>query len=194
MTIYDAASDQLWEFWEMRQNGNRWSACWGGRLDNASRGPGVFAGGFGATATGLPNSGGMVSLADVKAGGIDPALSLQVPNAARGVFSWPAQRSDGSDDSPFAMPEGTRLRLDARVDVHKLGLSPIGVMIAKAAQRYGFIVSDKSGAVAVVGEGVGAAPGSSQDPWPALTKMPDYEVLKGFPWASLQVLPGAYGR
>ena len=61
----------------------------------------------------------------------------------------PAQRSDGSNRSDDAIPAGTRLRLDPSVDVADLGLSPVAAMIARAAQTYGFIVTDKSAAVAV---------------------------------------------
>lgn len=191
MTVYSPSTDQLWEFWKAKKSSRgAWSACWGGRMDKVSTGPGHFPGYFGATATGLPNAGGMVSLRDVRSGSIKHALSLQVPNTAAYRVSWPAQRSDGWDRSPLAMPEGTRLRLDPRLDVTKLGLTPVGTMVARAAQKYGFIVTDTSGAVAVVGEsGAAEEAATGVDPWKRFLNGPDYRVLQNFPWGKLQALP-----
>ncbi|MEB0161112.1 hypothetical protein, partial [Pseudomonas sp. AH2 (2023)] len=66
-------------------------------------------------------------------------------------FSYPAQRSDGSlrPGTPNAIAEGQRFRLDPSLDVDSLKLTPLGKMVAKAAQKYGFIVVDKGGAVGV---------------------------------------------
>ena len=198
ISIFSPDSDQLWEFWEMEhQADGRWSACWGGRIDMVSQSPGYFSGGFGATATGLSATGGMVSLRDVRTGRIQHALSLVVPNAAtyRRV-SWPAQRSDGWDTNPAAVPEGTRLRLDPSVDIDALGLTPVAAMIARAAQTYGFIVADKGGAVAVVAEhGADERALTGHDPWDDLLGgAPSYLVMKGFPWERLQALPQDYGK
>jgi hypothetical protein len=198
LAVYAPATDQLWEFWRIQRSADgRWKACWGGRLDGASRSRGYFLHGFGSSASGLSVTGGMVSLTDVRAGAIRHALSLVVTNPA--VYkrvSWPAQRSDGWDTDPRAVPEGTRLRLDPRVDVGKLGLTPVAAMIARAAQTYGFIVTDKGGTVAVTAQG-GAAERSTtgQDPWAPLTGgLPDYQVMRGFPWDRLQALPQNYGE
>jgi len=192
MTIYSASSDQLWEFWQASHDSSGWHACWGGRIDHVSTGPGFFSGGFGATATGLPVAGGMVSIADVKAGVINHALALEIPSPATwNNFSYPAQRSDGNDSSASAIPEGTRFRLDASVNVNSLNLTPLGKMIAKAAQTYGFIVTDQAGAVAVQAQ---SAAGASSDPWPAaMAGVPSYQILANFPWAQLQALPKNWG-
>jgi hypothetical protein len=198
MSIWSPASDQLWEFWRMERGADgQWMACWGGRIDRVSASPGYFSGRFGATATGLSATGGMVSLGDVRAGRIDHALSLVVPHAAtyRRV-SWPAQRSDGEDPNPAAVPEGSRLRLDPSVDVGSLGLSPVAEMIARAAQTYGFLVADTGGAVAVVAEhGAAEQSVTGRDPWDGLLGgTPDYLMLQGFPWDRLQALPQDYGK
>ena len=44
LSIYDAATDQVWEFWQARRNPTTggWEACWGGRIDNVSTSMGVF--------------------------------------------------------------------------------------------------------------------------------------------------------
>jgi hypothetical protein len=198
MSVYSPSSDQLWEFWRIEQSRDgRWQACWGGRLDSVSTGPGYFDDPFGATATGLSATGGMVSLADVRSGTISHALSLVVPDpAGPDRSSWPAQRSDGWNPAPDAVPEGTRLRLDPSVDLDALDLTPVGAMVARAAQRYGFIVADAGGAVAVIAEG-GAAEAAStgRDPWTdILGSTPSYRVLENFPWERLEALPHDHGR
>jgi hypothetical protein len=192
LTIYSASSNQLWEFWQASQDSSGWHACWGGRIDHVSSSPGYFSGGFGATATGLPVAGGMVSIADAKAGVINHAMSLEIVNPASGNTSYPAQRSDGGNSSSSAVPEGTRFRLDPSINVNSLNLTPIAKMIAKAAQTYGFIVTDQSGAVAVQAQ---SAAGASSDPWPSLMAgVPSYQILANFPWSQLQALPTNWGE
>lgn len=199
LAVWDPATDQLWEFWRTSRRGDDWYACWGGRIDDVSTSPGFFPDGMGSAATGLSYTGGMVRLEEARTGGIDHAMSLNLVDlAAYDVVSWPAQRSDGynPDGVPHRIPEGSRLRLDPSVDVAALGLHPLAEEIARAAQSYGFIVTDKAGAVSVAaeaGDGVRAATGT--DPWPELLGgTPNHEVLSGFPWARMQVLPMDYGR
>lgn len=196
MSVYSPVTDQLWEFWVAGQDDNgRWTACWGGRIDAVSHSVGYFLGGFGASASGLATTGGMVGLDDVRFGSIEHALALQIPEPAARL-SWPAQRTDGGNTHPHAVPEGTRLRLDPSLDVDGLGLHPIAAMIARAAQRYGFIVTDHAGAVAVVAEsGVPEAAATGVDPWEQLLEgTAEYEVLENFPWDRLQALPADYGK
>ncbi len=195
ITVWSPSTDQLWEFWVATRQADGWHACWGGRMDDVSTGPGYFRYGFGATATGLPNAFGMVSFDDVRRGSIDHAMSLQIiGSAAWWKISWPAQRGDG--DGSGSIEEGTRFRLDPAVDVETLGLPPVAKMIARAAQRYGFVVTDRSGAVAVIGEaGTSLTANGRPNPWETLlgdTK--SYDLLRGFPWERLQALPHDYGR
>ncbi len=195
LTIYSPSSDQLWEFWVTSKRSDGWHACWGGRIDHASTSPGFFTHGFGATATGLPYAGGMVSIADARRGSIDHALALQVIDTADWwKISYPAQRGDGAGNGPIR--EGTRFRLDPRVDVDSLHLNRYAAMMARAVQRYGFIVVDKGGAVAVIGEsGNGLAANGGNNPWGRLLgSTPSYAVMKAFPWNRLQALPTDWGR
>ncbi len=198
LTLYAAATDQLWEFWQAKKDAaGRWSACWGGRIDHASTSRGWFDNGFGASASGLAIAGGMLSLADVHRGHVDHALSLAIPDPAPwDHVSWPAQRSDGSPASKSLIAEGTRFRLSAKVDLRRLHLTPIALMIARAAQRYGFVVTDMSGCVAVSAEsGTNVKAATGHNPWvAALGGVPDYLQLKNFPWGSLQALPKNWGH
>ncbi|NAZ74003.1 hypothetical protein GTQ99_00970 [Kineococcus sp. T13] len=197
LTIYSPATDQLWEFWVAKKANGVWSACWGGRIDGVSYSQGYFHDGFGASASGLALAGGTIGIKDVQSGVIDHALALhlQAPGTWK-EFSYPAQRSDGYDTSANRVPEGTRLRLDPSIDVDALKMHPIAKMVAKAAQKYGFIVTDKAGCTAVVAESPAAAiAATGVDPWKALLgSTPSYSVMKGFPWGKLQALPRDHGK
>ncbi|NAZ83790.1 hypothetical protein GTR02_18410, partial [Kineococcus sp. R8] len=197
LTVYSPSTDQLWEFWVTTKTNGVWSACWGGRIDGVSRSEGYFRNTFGASASGLALAGGTIGIRDVEAGVIDHALALHL--SAPGMaseFSYPAQRSDGFDTSVNRVPEGTRLRLDPSINVDALPMHRIAKMVAKAAQKYGFIVTDKAGCTAVVAESPAAAIAATGiDPWKALMgTTPDYNIMRNFPWASLQALPKDHGK
>ncbi|KQQ42956.1 hypothetical protein [Nocardioides sp. Leaf307] len=199
LTIYDPATDQLWEFWKAARKADGWHACWGGRIDKVSTSPGYFRDGMGVTAAGLSAAAGSIRIAEAKARRIDHAMSLNVINAAHwSQWSYPAQRSDGAEPLGKAgvVREGQRLRLDPRLDLSRLSLHPLTRAIAEAAQKYGFIVNDKGGAVALIPEsGAGTAAVTGRDPWnDILAGTPGYAVLKNFPWRHLQALPVDYGK
>lgn len=196
LTVYSPSQDRMWEFWKARKTSSGWSACWGGRLDRVSRGTGVFTEGTGASASGLAVSMGAVRIHEAQAERIDHALTLAIPEIGHWKdWSYPAQRSDGSDRSWDAIPMGTRFRLDSDVDVDALGLHPVAAAVARAAQRYGFVVSDTSGAVAIStesGDAVKARTGSN--PWnDVLDGTGSYAVMEGFPWHELEAIEEDWG-
>ncbi|GAB76700.1 hypothetical protein SAMN05421595_1832 [Austwickia chelonae] len=195
LAVWDRERDILWEFWvASRRPDGRWQACWGGRIDRVSQADGRFPAPFGASAAGLAASGYMVTLEEARRLQIDHAMGLVVMEAGRG-HHYPANRDDGTSARPEAVKEGTRLRLDPSVDVDSSSLTPLGKAIARAAQKYGFIVVDKGGAVAVMAESGGrhrAATG--RDPWADLGRgTPAYQVLRGFPWDRLHVVEPGWG-
>lgn len=198
MTIHDPAADQAWEFWKMRRNAGTggWEACWGGRIDNVSASQAIFDVPYGVSASGLLMGGGVVRLADVRRGVIEHALYLGVVDSqAYPEVSWPALRGDGRVADLYVVREGQRLRLDPTLDLSQYRLTPIGRMVAEAAQRYGFIVSDSSGAVAVATEsGDVEAAVTGTNPWPGLIGGPTYLVMENFPWEHIQVVAADYGR
>jgi hypothetical protein len=124
---------------------------------------------------------------ELAAGRIDHALALAIPSARRGVFSWPAQRSDGVNDDPASIPEGARFRLDPSLDLGKLDLPPVTRMMAEAVQRYGMVVRDQTGhAVGFYAED--PAPTGS-DPYGQLFgNQAPIDLLATFPWDRLQLL------
>jgi hypothetical protein len=114
------------------------------------------------------------------------------------VFSWPANRSDGYNPGNAAnrIPEGTRFRLDPSVNVDTLNIKPAAKIIAKAAQKYGFVVWDKAGSISLRAQNVQSYTSMGQaNPYPALfSNTAEYAVLDGFPWDKLQFLPKDYGK
>ena len=194
LTIYQPSTDRLWEFWRAVKRPDGWHASWGGAMRNVSASPGYYtkeawrgAGpNWGSTATSLPVIGGTILIDEIARRQIPHALAMSPPDARRGVFAWPAQRSDGRG-GPSALPEGARLRIDPDVDVGRLDMHPVGEAIARAAQRHGLVVRDITHhATALYAEDPGPR---GQNPYARLFdgRLPN-EVLAGFPWDRLQVL------
>ncbi len=150
MVVYDPIEDRLTETWVTTKHPDgTWSACWGGSIEGASGNPGVFDPPFGVTASGLPLLGGTIRAEELERGRIDHVVGIALPNAAeKPALSWPATRSDGRNPSGRPAPaQGQMLRLPAGLDLDTLPLSPVARTIAEAAQDYGLIVWDTSGAV-----------------------------------------------
>jgi hypothetical protein len=199
MTIYQPSSDTIWEFWQTRKRDGAWQACWGGRLQNASRSDGIFPAGFGTTATGLPFLGGQITAEELKRGEIRHALGISLVDVERwGILSWPANRSDGynPNNAPNRIAEGQRFRLDPTVDVDALSMHPVGKIVAKAAQKYGFVVWDKAGSISLRAQNPKSYTALGHaDPYSALFHgTADNALLDGFPWNRLQFLPMNYGK
>jgi hypothetical protein len=199
MTIYQPATDTLWEFWRARNTDGHWQACWGGRMQNVSGSDGRWPTIYGTTATGLPFLGGQITSEELRRGEIRHAIGLALVEAeAANVVSWPAKRSDGWNPKkePNRIPEGLRFRLDPAVNVDALKMHPAGKTIARAAQKYGFVVWDKAGAITLRAQNPKSYTAIGQpDPYPAIFNgTPAYAILNGFPWDRLQFLPMDYGK
>jgi hypothetical protein len=126
-------------------------------------------------------------ISELQAGHIDHALAFAIPHTKLWTsWSWPAQRSDGDVDSAAAIPEGARFRLPASLDIDALKLPPVTAMMAKAVQRYGMVLRDKSGAVSFYAED--PTPLGGLNPYPALFNTWPNLLFAEFPWDKLQVL------
>jgi hypothetical protein len=199
MTVYQESTDTLWEFWKARMENGKWQACWGGRIANASKNEGIFYKYYGTTATSLPFIGGQITAEELQRGEIRHVIGISLVDLENAkIFSWPAHRSDGYNPNnvPNRIPEGTRFRLDPTVNVDALNMHPVGKIIAKAAQKYGFVVWDKAGAISLRAQNPYSYTALGQaNPYDALfagTK--GYAILNGFPWQRLQFLPMDYGK
>ncbi|MEO6351721.1 MAG: DUF4124 domain-containing protein [Burkholderiaceae bacterium] len=199
MTIYQPSTNTLWEFWRARKVDGLWQACWGGKMENTSTGDGTWPHPYGVTATGLPFLGGQITAEELNRGEIRHAIGISlVETEAWTVLSWPAKRSDGLNLglAPNRIPQGLRFRLDPGVNVDALGMTNVGKIIAKAAQKYGFVVWDKAGAISIRTQNPKSYTALGQaDPYIALFGgKPSYAILNGFPWERLQFMPIDYGK
>jgi hypothetical protein len=232
VTIYQPSSDKEWEFWHFAKNsGGNWTACWGGGMSNVSSGDGIFPSDLGATATSLPLLGGIPRISEFRAGQINHAINLSlgenfyrteilpattpptytvpanVSDPNKVAYSWPATRNDGLSTNPLAIPEGQRFILNPKLNLSTLGLSPMAMTIAVAAQKYGFVVDDTSGSVSIrlpdpttyivaglpnpytSGPGVGGV--GNQGLYEGASGS---SIMKNFPWSQLEALPFNYGE
>jgi hypothetical protein len=182
--VWQRSTDTIWEFWRLRRAVDGWHAKWGGRITNASQSSGIYPAPYGTAASGLSELGGMVRTSEMKQGQINHTLGISVAEITARIFRWPATRTDGK--VALGIPMGTRFRIPPDIDVTKLGLPPAGVVLARAAQRYGMVVTDTAGCVCFNGEDPGTL---SANPWPTMFgNLSPYAVLRNFPWRSLQVL------
>jgi hypothetical protein len=199
MTIWQPSTDRMWEFWQARKTGGEWQACWGGGMEHVSKSNGIWPHNHGTTATSLPFMGGQITAEELRRGEINHALGISLVDLEKWqIRSWPATRSDGWNPKglPNRIPEGLRFRLDPKVDVAALKLGRAGKIIALAAQKYGFVIWDKAGAITLRAENPKSfTTRGLPDPYPELfEKKPGYAVLEGFPWERLQFLPMDYGK
>ena len=195
LVVWQASTDRMWEFWRARRAADGWHAAWGGAMQDVSRNPGYFSSAawpgapntWGASASGLPVLAGLITPSELAAGHIDHALAIALPAPRAGVVAFPAQRTDGTDPSPDAIPEGARLRLDPGLDLDRLGLPAPALVIARAAQRYGLLVRDRTlHAIAFYAEDPTPA---GQDPYPLLFDgLSPTDLLADFPWDRLRVM------
>jgi hypothetical protein len=186
LVVWQPSSNTMWEFWLMHRSHGAWHARWGAKISHVSRSTGIVPAPEGATASGLPLVGGLMTIDDLRRGSIDHALALGIPGVRKGVVTWPADRTDGRVGGRKSIPMGTRFRLDPKLDVDKLDLPPAAKMIARAAQRYGIIARDTSGTVNFYAQ---APPGNSPHVYrPVFHGAYPNQLLAKFPWDRLQVV------
>ena len=193
VTIIDTSADRLYEFWQFKKVNGAWQAAWGGVIDDLDHSSGIFTsttnnvGGVeyqGATGTGLPLIGGTILLSELKQGIIPHELALAIPQATKGVFVWPAQRSDGYVTG--GIPEGTRFRFAPNVYINP-SWPPLLKMIVTAIRDYGMVIRDQAGAVTFFGED--PAPYGGGNPYSSYYGgVNSWDLFDSFPWDKLQVL------
>jgi hypothetical protein len=219
--IYQPSTGKYWEVWIASKTGAttvnsagqtvpQWQAWWGGHIPNLAVNRGWFETdpnigyNFGTTATGLPFLAYTVTVADWRAGVINHPLGIALVDAVAYDYYPPAQRTDGNTTGDLRLlPEGAWLRLPASLDIDAMDMTPMARMLAKAAQKYGMVVWDRAGAVALRAENptgqyagndpysgpggiFGVQPGDDigdEKFWPD-----SGHLIAGFPWGSLQVL------
>jgi hypothetical protein len=197
LDLWQPETDSYWDFWHLSKNliTGAWSTDWGGRLLSLSSNLAQFPNPFGAAATGIPYLAGLQRIKELQRGVIDHAVSVALPAPKAGVCTWPANREDGTSTDPNAIPEGTRFRLPATLNLDSYNLTPYARMVGKAIQRYGMVVIDKTKAT-------GAISFKAEDPTPTGTDpytngifggVAKTQLFNGFPWNQLQVLDAPDG-
>lgn len=199
IAIWQPATDRFYELFHARKLKDGWHADFGGAIEHVSKSPGYYTKDswpglsntqWGASASSLPVSAGLIRIDELRAGRIDHALNLAIPTARAHAFSLPAQRTDGTNTAPDAIPEGAHFRIDPALDLSKLDLPPATRAIAEAAQRYGMIVTDQTGwAVGLFAEDPTS---TGSDPYSGPNGLFDgrspKDLLAKFPWRHLQLL------
>jgi len=203
LTIYQPSTDSMWEFWKASKRDDGWHAAWGGAMRHVSTRAGYYNNNvwpglsglqgynWGSTATSLPVAGGLITIQDLREGRIDHALAASVPFACQDFFLFPAQRTDGLSTRSDCIPEGARLRLDPNLDVSALNVPPVTKLIARAAQKYGIIVRDKTGgqSISLFAEQVQyGQPNVYAGPDGLLDGYPAWSLLGKFPWRKLKLM------
>lgn len=151
VAIYNPDSRELVELWRARKNDGKWEACWGGRIAETSKSSGVFSKNFGLSASGIAKWATVIRHDELQRGRIDHVVGLAIPHTKKDSVSWPAVRTDGRVGGT-ELSIGQMLRLPAGLDIDAMKLSPVAKTIAKAAQEYGVIITDTSGAVSFAAE------------------------------------------
>jgi hypothetical protein len=113
-------------------------------MNNVSTGNGIFPNPYAGWTTGLPLLGTVIRIDELQAGQINHVMGIglgqllsedvipsNTPGATNGI-SWPADRTDGTNTSPLAIPEGLRFRLPANLNLAQYDLTPVAKAIAVA--------------------------------------------------------------
>ncbi len=194
MVVWQPSTGHEWELWRAQREDGQWTACWGGEFQNARTSDGVFPAPLGVSASGLSILAGQIHLEELQQGQIEHALEISLPDTAPG-FVWPANRDDGESRAADAIREGTRFRFSPSLDLASLHLNPVALAVATAIQRYGLIVSDTAGAVALTAQDPSPLMREGKaNPYVALLGSNPYGVLEAVPWGQLEVVSPGYER
>jgi hypothetical protein len=143
--VVDPSGRWVDESWLTRGANPSWTTGYHVRTD--LHGPGVGQGGV--RAYGGSAIGGLIRQWELDAGRIRHALALAIDGfqLAQGAV-WPATSQDGNASTSYSgrNPMGTLAAIPPSVDVTRLGLSPTGLVVARALQDYGAYVVDRSSA------------------------------------------------
>jgi hypothetical protein len=195
LAIWQPSTNTMWEFWAMDKNNSThmWECKWGGKMQQVSSNPGFYLApctGWGATATSLALTGGLLLIDELKSGVINHALALAVVETEKDTFVSPAERGDGWSASTTSIPEGTRFRLPASLNITDLKLNPFAEILAFALQKYGGLVRDTAGAM--IASYCEPPPTNGPNPYAGpngfFHGLSPAQILSNFPWNKLQVV------
>ena len=100
----------------------------------------------GRRASMLPSFAGLIRKGEISGGRIPHALAMLVPTTLLAkAYRWPAYTIDRNSGYTGTLPMGSLLAIPGSVNVAQLGLSPRGLVLARALQDYGAYVVDRGG-------------------------------------------------
>ena len=100
----------------------------------------------GRRASMLPSFAGLIRKGEISSGHIPHALAALAPQSLlEAAAVWPAAAFDRSSHYTGTLPMGSLLAIPPAIDLTRLGLSPQGLLIARAAQNYGVYLVDSGG-------------------------------------------------
>jgi len=158
MSIVDRTAHTEWGFWNADDSTGSWTAGEASTMDLSGSGvrpptnDNPWWAGQGPRACGYSLIAGLITTDDIKSGEIRHALVLAYPHIESRYYTPPASSAQGTTSEALptrGIPCGGHVQLDPSLDVTKLGLSPAGLLIARALQTYGAFVGDFSGAVSL---------------------------------------------
>ena len=193
MVVWQPSSGHEWELWRAQREEGSGRRAGGASSRTPTPAKACSPNRWECRPPGLSILAGQIHLEELQQGTITHALEVTMPDTASSGWVWPANRTDGTSDDAYSIPEGTRFRLKPSVNLSSLHLNPAALEIATAIQRYGMIVADTSGAVAL----------EAQDPTPLMREgkpnpyeklLPGgpYETLNAVPWSELEVVSPNY--
>ena len=136
LLVIDPTHRYVDEMWSASGSGSYWSA--GYHVRNDITGPGIGNGGV--RAAGVSSLGGLIRNWELYFGSIRHALAMALPRSLQQPGSvWPAESEDYDARSTYGgnIPIGTLFAIPSSVDLNSLGLTPQGLVVARALQQFG---------------------------------------------------------
>ena len=166
LAIIDRSLAIEWGFWNADHATGNWTAGLAATMDLS--GDGVrppehnnpWWAGHGPRACGFALAAGLITADEIRAGAIEHALVIAHPHIRSRYYTPPASSAQGTTTDAISTRGilcGGRIQLDPTLDVTTLGLSPAGVVIARALQKYGAYLGDYSGSVSLYADESAAA-------------------------------------
>jgi hypothetical protein len=203
MTVWQPSRDRIWDLWGAAKTDGKWTAQTADAFNHVSSSPGFSSKDSWApftdhtwtsTATSLPVSAGTMTVPQIRRGRIGHALALDIPGARAGEYSWPAQQTDGYDNSAASIPEGAHFVLRRNYNCNKMQLQ-IAHTICWAAKYRGLIVRDQAPGVGLYAEDPVVRYGrGAKDPYYGANKLfggqypNNFLSPERFPWSQMKLL------
>lgn len=144
VVVWDSDNGVEYGWWQFKNHGKHLKATNGYATELSSYG--IFPDGLAGRGGGTTYLAGLVRPKELSSGNIEHALAFAYQYPSKDHV-WPASKSDGLGQDND-LPEGTLLQLNPSLseeDLSKMGVTPAGIPVARALQKYGMYTIDNSG-------------------------------------------------